>query len=117
MEELLMQIAAGFLPALLTKMSASPIAVAAITEVVGALKQTTAKTTVTVPVAPVGGMVGTSAVVTRGPSEFVRYGQHLINQYLKPTVSLVEDGWLGKKTQATIAAALAPYGIVIPVDA
>lgn len=106
MEELLIQIAGALLPVLLPKLAQAPAAVTAITDVVGALKKTTA------PAA-----TSSNSTASNKPSEFVRYGQHLINQYLKPATPLAEDGWLGKKTEAAIVAALAPYGIVIPIDA
>ncbi len=45
--------------------------------------------------------------VTKGPSDAIRQLQALINKFDPPTPRLAEDGWLGPKTEAAIASAVA----------
>ncbi len=107
---LLLKAAAVILPDLLTQLG--PTLGPVISNVVTTFKATTTPVPVGIPLIPEP--VGSPIPQIAGkPSEFVRNGQHLINLYLKPVPPLVEDGWLGKKTEDVIRKAVAPYGIVL----
>jgi hypothetical protein len=94
----------SLLPQVLPVLAKYPIVQSSIQDVVGSFAKTTAAPPASVP---------TTAHPAAAPSTFVRNGQHLINQYLKPVPLLKEDGWLGPKTEKVIRDALAPYGIVL----
>lgn len=100
LEDILGQVIAAAIPAILNSLSQHPVAqqttVTAAADVIGSLKQTTSGSK---------------------PSEFVRWIQHAVNTYGSPAVPLKEDGWLGPKTEAAVAALAAPYGFIIPIDA
>jgi hypothetical protein len=69
-------------------------------------KATTAPAPVTVPGVPASGPTAAIAAVSKKPSEAIRALQKLLNQFVKPQPALVEDGWLGAKTEAAIMSGL-----------
>lgn len=69
-------------------------------------KATTAAAPVTVPGTPATPSMPATPAVTKKPSETIRVLQKLLNQFVKPQPALVEDGWLGEKTEKAIASAI-----------
>jgi hypothetical protein len=79
---------------------------------VNMFKATTAAAPVTVPAVPATDTAPAVPAVTKKPSATIKSMQHLLNQVVKPQPPLKEDGWLGDKTEAAIASAIAmaqPY--------
>jgi hypothetical protein len=85
-----------------------------VSRLVNMFKATTAPTHVDVPATPAVPDIGAPATpaITKKPSDAIKQVQHLLNQFVKPTPPLAEDGWLGPRTEKAITDGIAlakPY--------
>ncbi len=69
-------------------------------------KATTAPAPITVPGTPETSTAPAVLAVAKKPSEAIRALQKILNEFVKPQPALVEDGWLGAKTEAAILTAI-----------